>query len=120
MCTCNNNAKFRILLQVDNGKDDILTIQPSSTSFVFDVNFKQETIGIVNKALLKPSGIITYVELFLNSVLLDQNGFTCIQIDCPPYPTVIINRDKIENYMPTLRIQLASIIENWPREECMN
>lgn len=112
-------AKFRIVLQLENTKDDVLTIQPSSSPLLYDVTFKQETIGVINKALLRPSGIVPYIELFLDSVLLDQNGFNIIQIDCPQYPSVILRRDNIAHYMTILRIQLNSIVENWPYEEVM-
>ena len=112
-------AKFRIVLQLANAKDDVLIIQPSLGQH-YDVTFRQETIGVVNRAILRESGIIPYIELFLDSVIADQNGFSVIQIDCPPFPTVILYRDTIVNYMPILRVQLQSIIENWPREEILN
>ena len=111
-------AKFRIVLQADKVKDDVLIIQPSLGQH-YAVTFRQETIGVVNRAVLRQSGIIPYIELFLDSVLADQNGFSVIQIDCPPFPTVILYRDSILKYMPVLRVQLQSIIENWPREEVL-
>ena len=112
------SAKFRIVLQLENAKDDVLIIQPGLGQY-YDVTFRQETIGVVNRAILRGSGIIPYIELFLDSVLADQNGFSVIQIDCPPFPTVILYRDSILKYMPVLRVQLQSIIENWPREEVL-
>ena len=115
-----NPALFRIVLQKDGHKDDVLKIYPSPANpAVYDVEFRQETVANGMKASLKPSGVLHYVELFLDSVLADENGHTCIQIDCPAFPSVTLYLNSIHKYMPLLRVQLGSIVENWPVEHLL-
>ena len=120
MAAKNTPAVFRIVLQKAGKKDDVLKIYPSPTNLaVYDAEFRQETVANGMKAYLKPSGVLHYVELFLDSVLADENGYTCIQIDCPAFPSVILYLNSIHKYMPILRVQLGSIVENWPVEHLL-
>ena len=110
-------ALFRIVLQKEGANDDVLKIHPSQLHHsIYEAEFLQATIANVSYAALKSSGVLGYVELFLDSVLADENGCECIQIDCPPFPSVILYRESIIKYMPVLRVQLNSIMENWPAE----
>ena len=110
-------ALFRIVLQKESAKDDVLKIYPSTAHHsVYEAEFRQETTANISYAALKGTGVLSYVELFLDSVLADENGCECIQIDCPPFPSVILYRHSILKYMPVLRVQLSSIVENWPAE----
>lgn len=107
-----SSVAFRICVQKADTKDDMLSITPSGMSY--KVTFAQASLDDVSTTTLKMSGLISYIELFMDSILADNNGCACIQIDCPSFPSVILYKDAIMKYMPILRLQLHSIMENWP------
>jgi hypothetical protein len=107
-----------IILQKVGVEDDVLRITPNSFASGFDVEFKQNTIGNINRMYIEQSDIASYLCRFFLSLTMDESGCEHIQIDCPAYSTVIKSISTIQLYFPILRDQIQSLLLNdWPEEK---
>ncbi len=109
-------AKIVFYFQKNGHKDDILRIIPDDESDGYYVELKQAQVGVSNSRYVKHRDIMKYIDLVFQSVVYDEDGPDNIQIDCPTYPSVILTRDDLEDYLDVLEDQIDSLQDYWPEE----
>jgi hypothetical protein len=114
-----NTSKYGpvvLILQKLSSPDDTLTITPSDDSDRYDVKFVQRTIGNTTYRSVRSNRIYDYLDFFVRALMIDTEGPTHVQIDVPTYPTVILNTNKVANYLVLLFDQIHSLERDWPYE----
>jgi hypothetical protein len=109
-------AKIVFYLQKNGVKDDVLYIVPDDDSDGYYVKLNQGQTGVVNSRYIKNHDLIRYIDLFFQSVVADEAGPDKIQIDCPTYPSVILDHSVLEDYLDVLEDQIDTLQEYWPEE----
>jgi hypothetical protein len=113
----------KILITLINGErstDDILKITPSENNNTYDIEFRQNTVNNVVYANIVQRNLPSYLEQFLTSVTLDEEGARSIQIEVPSFPTIMIKTVNALKYLELLQDQIESIEDNWPTEQTVS
>jgi hypothetical protein len=97
-------------------KDDRLTIDPDEYSTGYHVHFLQHTIRNTTETYLSNSELMPYLHRMFRTIELDVHAYDCVQIDCPSFPTVMIERTGLLNYFHILSDQIKSLQKTWPME----
>lgn len=109
-------AVIRVILQASGKPDDTLTIHPNAHDDNYTVMFVQRTVNHTSWATVRYTRIFDYLENFMRSALIDEEGAQLIQIEAPTYPTVIVRRENIKDYVSLLFDQIENLERNWPLE----
>lgn len=113
-------ATIKLIFQKDGCKDDILKITPSEESNTYDIEYKQNTINNVVYTNIAPRNLPQYLEMFLNSIVIDEESGNFVQFDVPSFPTAIVKTKKVLGYLNLLIEQIESIEDNWPTEQTVS
>jgi hypothetical protein len=105
-----------IYLQKDYTKDDVLVIRPDEDSNGYYATFTQGEVGNVTERYIQNRDLMSYVDMFFQSVVNDEARCDKIQIDCPSFPTAIVDPDDIYDYLDTFEDQVDSLQDVWPTE----
>jgi hypothetical protein len=109
-------AKITIYLQKNCVKDDVLIVTPDENTNGYYASFKQAQVGVVSKRYIANRELMPYLGMFFQSVVCDEARCDKIQIDCPSFPTVIVDPEDIYDYLDTLEDQVDSLQDVWPTE----
>ena len=114
-------ASIYILLQKVDHKDDLLTITPDPDhGSMFNVKYEQNNLNSVNTFSLSSNTISRYLNLFFESIEMDNDGSDFIQIEIPSFPTVVIRAGDSGYYASTILKQIDFLIQTeeelgWPK-----
>lgn len=112
-------ACVKIILLRTNTPDDVLTLTPNTDDEHYTATFVQNTIGNVTTGSVRTSRLFEYLENFLRSSIIDKEGPEFFQFDVPMFPTVIVRREDVMNYVDLLCDQIDSIERSWPVEHIL-
>ena len=112
----NKYSSLIITLQKADTPDDVLSIVPDCKSYGYSGVFTQSSISNGHIFHLEPNGLLPYIANFFASIAYDSSGCSYVQIDCPAYPSVIIERKNIHMYASVLYDQLRGLESEWPVE----
>jgi len=102
------------LIMMKNGKpDDKLVVYPEDNGYY--VRHDQTNLVLTTETFLYQHEFVPYIQRFLTTLAYDAEPYDNLQVDCPMYPTALINWESISSYAPLLVLQLSSI-KNWPEE----
>jgi hypothetical protein len=103
--------------QKKHSKDDTLTVVPDTNSDGYNVTFVQNTMHNKTESHLANSELIPYLNRLFNVMMFDVAPYDCVQIDCPSFPTVVIEMYNIMSYVSVLTDQINSMQTHWPQEK---
>jgi hypothetical protein len=109
-------AAIKFVFQTRNQPDDTLLIRPESDSLGFTAIFTQNSIASRVVHHLSNTDLIPYIERVLTRFSFDEQCPDFVQIDCPGYSSVILNANWVQSYLSTLKEQIESLQNRWPRE----
>jgi hypothetical protein len=110
-------APINIIVQNGAGvSDDLLRILPSEDVDFYEISYKQRTINQHITHRVSVSTIIDYLESFFTALSRDVAGPEYVQIECPTFPTILLNPRDLVSYIPTLTQQIVLLEPDWPFE----
>jgi len=112
----NKYSPLIITLQKTDNPDDILTIVPAESNDGYSGMFAQPSLSNGHIFHLESQEMLPYIANFFAAIQYDTAGCDCVQIDCPAYPSVILERSNVSNYLPILLDQLRNLKSEWPVE----
>jgi len=60
---------------------------------------------------------LPYISRFFRTILADQEAYTCLQIDCPGFPSTIVLTGNLLSYLDILNVQISLLQNDWPYED---
>lgn len=114
--TYEGSARIRVIFQKNGAKDDVLVISPDDQTYGYYVTFEQNTMKNKTESYMANGDLNSYIERLFHSVLFDADPYDCVQVDFPTYPTLIVERYDLPQYIPLFLEQLASVQSEWPTE----
>lgn len=110
-------GSLHFILQKNGQSDDTLVVTPDIyDDDLYNVKFVQRSIGNTNVTQVTKELLNDYLELFLRTLLIDEDGPTFVQIDVPLYPSVMVKPQNLPSYLQFLYKQLNTLERNWPTE----
>lgn len=111
-------AKFIITMMQENHADDTLVVTPIDEDTYRYVH-TQKTINNVTAGIVNYSELSAYINSFMHAIRDDDTPYTNIQIDCPSYPSIVINHANITHRkIGDICDRVYYLQENWPLEAC--
>ena len=110
------DSRIIVILQREDGQDDILTVMPDDETDGYNVYFEQKHLHSVTTRYVPSQELVPYLERFVRALAIDEEPFEKIQFDCPMYPTTIVRHADLFTYYHLFLDQVKSLKENWPIE----
>lgn len=110
-------GRIVLTFQKKGCKDDTLVVTPDSQTDGYNVSFVQNTIRTNSENYLTNDKLIPYLDRLIRALEFDAEPYDCVQFDCPTYPTVIIEKDNLQDYFYVLSEQISSLQSSWPYEK---
>jgi hypothetical protein len=106
----------KIILQKTGYSDDVLTLSPNTDDEHYSAQFVQSSVNNTAVGVVRANEVFDYLEYFIRTAVIDAEGPDYFQFDIPLYPSVIVKKENVQDYLGLLFDQIRSIERNWPFE----
>lgn len=107
---------IKVILQKSGYSDDVLTLSPNTDDEHYSAKFVQSSVNNTAVGVVRVNEVYDYLEYFIRTAVIDAEGPEYFQFDVPLFPSVIIKKANVQDYLGLLFDQISSIERNWPVE----
>ena len=107
---------IKVILQKNGLPDDVLTLNPNDDNEHYTAKFVQSSVNNTALGEVRANRVFDYLENFVRTAVIDAEGPEYFQFDVPLFPSVIIKKANVQNYLELFFDQIQSIERNWPVE----
>jgi hypothetical protein len=106
----------KVILQKTGLPDDVLTLTPNDDNEHYTAKFVQSSVNNTSLGEVRANHVFNYLENFVRSAVIDTEGPEYFQFDVPLFPSVVVKKENVQNYLELFFDHIHFIERNWPVE----